>query len=54
MSPCITFVTMILIHSAPSLKVSRTTFEDGVRYMEFTEAVARSATLGQAVDVADL
>jgi len=35
-------------------KVSRTTFEDGVRYMEFTEAVARSAALGQAVDVADL
>jgi predicted dehydrogenase len=35
-------------------KVSRTTFEDGVRYMEFTEAVARSATLGQAVDVPDL
>jgi predicted dehydrogenase len=33
-------------------KVSRTTFEDGVRYMEFTEAVARSATAGQAVDVA--
>ena len=36
-------------------KVSRTTFEDGVRYMEFTEAVARSAAAhGQAVDVADL
>ncbi len=35
-------------------KVSRTTFEDGVRYMEFTEAVARSTTLGRAVDVADL
>ena len=35
-------------------KVSRTTFEDGLRYMEFTEAVARSAALGQAVDVADL
>jgi len=35
-------------------KVSRTTFEDGVRYMEFTEAVARSAALGHAVDVADL
>jgi predicted dehydrogenase len=32
-------------------KVSRTSFEDGVRYMEFTEAVARSAALGQAVDV---
>jgi predicted dehydrogenase len=34
-------------------KVSRTTFEDGVRYMQFTEAVARSAALGQAVDLAD-
>jgi predicted dehydrogenase len=32
-------------------KVSRTTFEDGVLYMEFTEAVARSAAIGQAVDV---
>ena len=35
-------------------KISRTTFEDGVRYMEFTEAVARSAARGQTVDVADL
>ena len=35
-------------------KISRTNFEDGVRYMEFTDAVARSATLGQAVDVRDL
>jgi predicted dehydrogenase len=35
-------------------KVARTTFEDGVRYMEFTEAVARSAAEGRAVDVADL
>jgi predicted dehydrogenase len=35
-------------------KVSRTNFEDGVRYMEFTDAVAKSAALGQAVDVADL
>ena len=34
--------------------VRRTTFEDGVRYMEFTEAVARSAALGQAVEVAAL
>jgi predicted dehydrogenase len=34
--------------------VSRTTFEDGVRYMEFTDAVARSAASGQAVDVAEL
>ena len=32
-------------------KVSRTTFEDGVRYMEFTGAVARSAASGQAVEV---
>jgi predicted dehydrogenase len=35
-------------------QVSRTTFEDGVRYMEFTEAVARSAARGQAVEVAAL
>jgi predicted dehydrogenase len=35
-------------------KVTRTTFDDGVRYMEFTEAVARSAAGGQAVDVAEL
>ena len=35
-------------------KVSRTTFEDGVRYMEFTDAVARSAATGQAADVAAL
>jgi predicted dehydrogenase len=34
--------------------VTRTTFEDGVRYMEFTEAVAGSAATGQAVDVAPL
>jgi predicted dehydrogenase len=33
-------------------KVSRTTFEDGVRYMEFTDAVARSVALERAVDVA--
>ena len=32
-------------------KVSRTTFEDGVRYMEFTDAVARSLALERAVDV---
>jgi len=31
--------------------VSHTTFEDGVRYMEFTDAVARSAASGQAVEV---
>jgi predicted dehydrogenase len=35
-------------------KVARTTFEDGVRYMEFTEAVWKSAANGQAVDVAEL
>jgi predicted dehydrogenase len=35
-------------------KVSRTTFEDGVRYMAFTDAVAHSAATGQAVDVAGL
>ncbi len=34
--------------------VARTAFEDGVRYMEFTGAVARSAASGQAVDVPDL
>ena len=35
-------------------KIARTTFEDGVRYMEFTDAVAKSAASGQAVDVASL
>ena len=30
-------------------KITRTNFEDGVSYMEFTEAVARSAASGQAV-----
>jgi predicted dehydrogenase len=35
-------------------KIARTNFEDGVRYMEFTDAIARSAASGQAVDVADL
>ncbi|MBI4337882.1 MAG: Gfo/Idh/MocA family oxidoreductase [Chloroflexi bacterium] len=30
-------------------KVKYTTFEDGVKYMEFTEAVARSAATGKAV-----
>ncbi len=34
--------------------VTHTTFEDGVRYMEFTDAVARSAATGQTVDVPDL
>jgi len=35
-------------------KVSRTTFEDGVRYMEFTEAVWKSAAGGQAIEVGEL
>jgi predicted dehydrogenase len=35
-------------------KVSRTGFEDGVRYMEFTDAVARSAARGEVVDIAEL
>jgi len=30
-------------------KITRTAFDDGVRYMEFTEAVARSAASGEAV-----
>lgn len=29
--------------------VKNTTFEDGVRYMEFTEAVTRSAQEGKAI-----
>ncbi|MCH7997131.1 MAG: Gfo/Idh/MocA family oxidoreductase, partial [Chloroflexi bacterium] len=32
-------------------KVKLTSFEDGVKYMEFTEAVTRSAQTGQAVDL---
>jgi predicted dehydrogenase len=35
-------------------KITRTTFEDGVRYMEFTDAVARSSAEGRTVDVPDL
>jgi predicted dehydrogenase len=35
-------------------KISHTTFEDGVRYMEFTDAVTKSAASGQAVDVKPL
>ena len=35
-------------------KITHTNFEDGVRYMEFTDAVTRSAQSGQAVDVAEL
>ena len=34
--------------------VSHTTFEDGVRYMEFTDAVSASAASGQAVAVKEL
>jgi predicted dehydrogenase len=29
--------------------ITQTTFEDGVKYMEFTEAVARSAAEGRAI-----
>src|SRR5215813_12712274 len=32
-------------------KITHTSFEDGVRYMEFTDAVTKSAQSGQAVDV---
>ncbi|MFQ5802269.1 MAG: Gfo/Idh/MocA family protein [Candidatus Methylomirabilales bacterium] len=32
-------------------RVTRTSFEDGVRYMEFTEAVIRSAQAGQAMNL---
>ncbi len=35
-------------------EIARTTFEDGVRYMEFTDAVTRSATTGTTSDVARL
>ena len=35
-------------------KIARTGFEDGVRYMEFTDAVTRSAATGQTVDVPDV
>jgi predicted dehydrogenase len=35
-------------------RVSHTTFEDGVRYMEFTDAVVRSAASGRAEEVAAL
>ena len=35
-------------------KITRTNFEDGVRYMEFTDAVTRSMTEGRAVEVAGL
>ena len=35
-------------------KIARTTFEDGVRYMEFTDAVAKSMATGHAVEVAPL
>ena len=32
-------------------KVSRTTFEDGLKYMEFTEAVTRSAQSGKSINL---
>lgn len=32
-------------------KITHTTFEDGVKYMEFTEAVARSMTEGRVISV---
>jgi len=35
-------------------KITHTNFEDGVRYMEFTDAVARSYATGQAVNVKEL
>jgi predicted dehydrogenase len=35
-------------------KITHTNFEDGVSYMEFTDAVTKSAQSGQAVDVAEL
>ena len=35
-------------------KITHTSFEDGVRYMEFTDAVARSVAGGQAVGVEEL
>jgi predicted dehydrogenase len=35
-------------------KITHTSFEDGVRYMEFTDAVARSVASGRAEDVPEL
>jgi predicted dehydrogenase len=35
-------------------EITRTSFEDGVRYMEFTDAVTRSAASGRAEEVAAL
>ena len=35
-------------------KITRTSFEDGVCYMEFTDAVATSMAEGRAVEVAGL
>ena len=32
-------------------QVTHTSFEDGVKYMEFTEAVTRSAESGQSVNL---
>ena len=44
------FVSAIRGHE----KVTHTTFEDGVRYMEFTDAVVKSAASGQAVEIAEV
>jgi predicted dehydrogenase len=35
-------------------KVKLTTFEDGLKYMQFTEAVSRSANSGSAVPVQEM
>jgi predicted dehydrogenase len=35
-------------------KISHTTFEDGLKYMQFTEAVTRSARSGVSVSVQDV
>jgi len=43
-----------LTNSSSREKVTHTSFEDGVRYMEFTDAVSRSAATGQTVEVSDL
>ena len=40
--------------SAARKKISHTTFEDGLKYMQFTEAVTRSARSGVSVSVQDV
>jgi predicted dehydrogenase len=35
-------------------KIKLTTFEDGVKYMEFTEAAIRSLAEGRAIAIGDL